>query len=64
MPSTETLGRVDLTQEDEGLPQEGAHPRNVEGLQEEGLQWEQRQGMAGVGNQAGENRGAQQRLSK
>ncbi|TNN02608.1 hypothetical protein fugu_010095 [Takifugu bimaculatus] len=50
--NTETLGRVDLTEDDEGLSQEGAHRRNVEGLQEEGLQSEQRQDTAGVGNQA------------
>lgn len=62
--NTETLGRADLTEDDEGLSQEGAHRRNVEGLQEEGLQSEQRQEAAGEGGQAGEDTGARRCLSK
>lgn len=46
---------MDLTEDEEGLSQEGAHRRNVEGPQEEGLQPEQRGDSAGEGNQAGEN---------
>lgn len=60
--NTETLGRADLTEDDEGLSQEGARRRSVEGLQEE--QSEQRQDTAGVGDQAGENTGAHRRLFK
>lgn len=44
---------MDLTEEDEGLSQEEVHHPNVEGLQEEGPQSDQRHGTAGVGNQAG-----------
>lgn len=62
--NTETLGRVDLTEDDEGLSQEGAHRRDVGGLQEEGLESEQRQDTAGVGNQAGETAGAHRCLFK
>lgn len=51
--NTETLGRVDLAQEDEGLSQEEVHHPNVEGLQEEGPQSDQCHSTAGVGNQAG-----------
>lgn len=48
--STETLGRVDLTQEDERLSHEGVHHLNAEGLQPD-----QCQATAGGDNQAGKN---------
>lgn len=54
--NTETLGRVDLTQEDERLSHEGVHHLNAEGLQEEGLPPDQCQATAGVENQAGKNK--------
>lgn len=53
---TETLGRVDVTQEEETFLQGEAYHVNTEGLQEEELQSGQGQGTDGVGNQAGKNK--------
>lgn len=57
--STETLGRVDLTQEDERPSHEGVHHLNAEALQEEGLEPDQCPAPAGVENQAGKNQRAE-----
>lgn len=54
--NTETLGRVDLPQEEERLSHEGVHHLTAEGLQEEGLPPDQCQATAAVENQAGRNK--------